>query len=79
MRAVFLLCFLTLAGCASAPPDLPDLTGKDPARANIDMTECRAKQLNGELPFIDPVTGERAHYYSRCMEQRGYTMLSRVN
>jgi hypothetical protein len=67
------IALLAIGGCATAPPPIVDLAGKDPVAVNRDMAECSTKGL-GDMPFF-AANGERAHYYSRCLEERGYTIL----
>jgi hypothetical protein len=51
------LMLLTLAGCATNPPPIVEMAGKDPVQVNRDMAECRDKPMpifgpNGGLPPV---------------------------
>lgn len=76
IAAAIAVAFLTLAGCASNPPPIIDLVGKDPVQANRDLAECHNHPYD-HVPFVDswPPTGMPE---SRCLESMGYKVLSRT-
>jgi starvation-inducible outer membrane lipoprotein len=78
MRHAFLLSALLLTGCATNPPPIVDLAGKDPVQANRDMAECHSRPYD-HIKFIGPdVIKDRGFPESRCLESMGYNVLSRT-
>jgi len=74
-NSVSIALMLLLAGCASYVVPIVDMAGKDPVKANQDQFECSKRDISN-MPFMGP-DGERAHYYERCLEERGYTVMGR--
>jgi hypothetical protein len=74
-KIVVSVMFLGLAGCTTPPPPIVEMAGKDPVQLNRDMAECRGKDTmyrkdgyGWPLPFPQ----------SRCLEDKGYVVLSRT-
>lgn len=80
MRIVPICALLALTSCATAPPPIVDMAGKDPIQVNRDMAECR------EHPYdhVSFTGTDQSHILpqgfpqSRCLESMGYTVLSRT-
>lgn len=78
MRLALTSCGLLLNSCATNPPPIVDMAGKDPAQVNRDMAECHAHPLD-HVQFIGPdIMKDRGFPESRCLESMGYTVLSRT-
>lgn len=78
MRLGAMVMALALAGCASNPPPVVDLQGKDPVQANRDFALCQNDPYS-VVQFIGPnLMTDRGFPVSRCLEAKGYTVLSRT-
>ena len=76
--AIACLLLTTATGCATAPPPVVDLAGKDPVQANRDVAACQNKPYD-HVPFIGPnIATDRGFPVSRCLESMGYRVLSRT-
>jgi hypothetical protein len=64
--------------CATNPPPVLDLAGKDQVQANRDLAECQNRPYD-HVPFIGPnIITDRGFPVSRCLESMGYRVLSRT-
>jgi hypothetical protein len=78
MRKILAAALLVLTGCATNPPPIIDVAGKDPVQTNRDLAECQNHPYD-HIQFIGPnVWTDRGFPISRCLESMGYKVLSRT-
>ncbi len=78
MRMLALCWLLAVPSCASGPPPIVDLVGKDPVKVNSDLAECHNNPYDHIT--VMPTQGflPRGFPESRCLESMGYRVLSRT-
>jgi hypothetical protein len=78
VRKILAAAFLALTGCASNPPPIIDVAGKDPVQANRDLAECQDHPFD-HVQMIPPNSWVPPGLpVSRCLESMGYKVLSRT-